>query len=78
MQMSSDKQDAASVKACGTMLVFSAQAGRPFLAVKDLVALKMEKVEPNMASTIRLQLKLTPRRANLAIRTLVLTFWRED
>jgi len=38
------------------------------------VALNMEKVVESMDKTMRLQLKLTPRRANFAIRTRVFTF----
>ena len=39
------------------------------------VALKMEKVVEIMATTIRLQLKLTPLRATFASRTLVFIFY---
>ncbi len=51
------------------------QAGRPFWAGSDLVALKMANEVESMERMIKLQLKLTPRRANLAIRTLVLIFY---
>lgn len=74
MQISSDMQAEARMRHCGTILVPTAHAGRPFLAVKFLVVLKMVSVDDSIASTIRLQLKFTPRRANFAIRTLVFTF----
>jgi len=51
-----------------------AHAGRLFLVGKALVALKIEKVIESIESTMRLQLKFTPRRKNFAIRTLVLIF----
>lgn len=41
-----------------------------------LVALKIEKVVESIARTIREQLKFVPRRHILAIRTLVLIFWK--
>ena len=39
-----------------------------------MVALKIAKVIESMERTIRLQLKLTPRRKNFVIRTLVFIF----
>ena len=42
---------------------------------RALVALKMEKLVESIDKTMREQLKLTPRSANLAIRTRVLIFY---
>lgn len=52
----------------------AAHGGRLFRAGIFFVALKMENVVASMDRTIREQLKLTPRRKNLAILTLVLDF----
>lgn len=56
------------------MLEPGAHGGRPFRDGMCLVALKMENVVASIARTIKEQLKLTPRRKNLAILTLVLDF----
>lgn len=55
------------------MSVPAAHEGILFCAGRALVALKIAKDEDIMARIIREQLKLTPRRANLAMRTRVLT-----
>lgn len=54
------------------MLEPSAHGGKPFRAGICFVALKMENVVASIARTIKEQLKLTPRRKNFAILTLVL------
>ena len=59
---------------CGQILVFGAQAGRAFLDGSALVVLKMANVLDTIDRMIKLQLKLTPRRSILAIRTRVLIF----
>ena len=62
-------------RSSGHVSVFPLQGSmEPLLAGRSLVALKMEKDEEIMARTMREQLKLTPRRANLAILTRVLIF----
>ena len=55
-------------------MVLWAHAGKPFIVGKALVALKMANEDEIMAMMMRLQLKFTPRSANLAIRTRVLIF----
>lgn len=55
-------------------MVLSAHGGRPFIEGRARVALKMANEDEIMAMIIKLQLKLTLRRANLAIRTRVLIF----
>lgn len=57
---------------CGQVLVPVAHAGRPFCAGRLLVAWKIAKEDESIARMMALQLKLTPRSANLAIRTFVL------
>jgi len=52
----------------------AAHGGRLFRAGICFVALNMENVVASMERTMREQLKLTPRRKNLAILTLVLDF----
>ena len=74
MQANKETQAMDSVSFCGQVFVFSAHAGTPFCWGSDLVALKMVKEDVSMARIIREQLKLTPRRANFAIRTRVLIF----
>ena len=59
---------------CGHVFWCGAHAGELLLVGRLRVALKMEKVVESIARTMRLQLKLTPRRAIFAIRTRVLTF----
>lgn len=74
MQAKSDTQAIASTSFCGHVLVSSAHADVLDWLGRDLVALKMEKVVESMARMMSEQLKLTPRRANLAILTRVLIF----
>lgn len=66
---------------CGQVFVLGAQGDNvvePLLSSAiDLVLLKMVKDVESMERTIKLQLKLTPRRANLAIRTRVLIFYSD-
>jgi hypothetical protein len=59
---------------CGQVLLFGAHAGRPFRDGSALVALKIMKTAASIDMTINEQLKLTPRKTNFAIRTLVLIF----
>ena len=59
---------------CGHVFWPCAQGGKELREGMAFVALNMEKVVESMERTMRLQLKLTPRRAILAIRTRVLTF----
>lgn len=59
---------------CGHVFWLGAQAGMLLRGGIDLVAWKIVKTVESMASTINEQLKLTPRRTILAIRTRVLTF----
>jgi hypothetical protein len=73
-QMASETQEAARTSFWGHELVLVAHGGRPFCGGRALVALKIAKEVESMARMIKLQLKLTPRRATLANRTLVLTF----
>lgn len=54
--------------------MFGAHGVNLLAAAKDLVELKMAKEEDSIDRMINEQLKLTPRRANLAMRTRVLTF----
>jgi hypothetical protein len=72
MQARSDTQAMASTSFCGHVSVPPAQGGMPLWLGSARVELKMAKAEESMARMIRLQLKLTPLSANLAIRTLVL------
>lgn len=65
-------QETANTSICGHVLVPVAHAGRPFCAGRLLVAWKIAKDEESIAKIMVLQLKLTPRSANLAIRTFVL------
>lgn len=60
---------------CGHLTVVVDQAGRPFLAGRALVALKMLKVVLSMERTINEQEKLTPRSTIFAILTRVFTFY---
>jgi hypothetical protein len=55
-------------------LVPLAHAGRPLFGDKVFVAKKMCREVETIARTIRLQLKLTPRRQTFASLTLVLIF----
>lgn len=50
-----------------------AHAGSPFCGDRVDVALKIANEDVSMAIMIKEQLKPTPRSANLAIRTLILT-----
>lgn len=70
MQIRRLTQETASTRICGHVLVPVAHGGKPFCAGRLLVAWKMESEDVSMARMIVLQLKLTPRSANLAIRTL--------
>jgi hypothetical protein len=54
--------------------VLSAHGGRLFLWGIDFVVLKMVKVVASMLSTMRLQLKLMPRKKILAMRTRIFDF----
>lgn len=58
---------------CGQIFCRGAHGVAVPLAGRDLEALKIVKVAEIIESTIRLQLKLTPRRAIFATRTLVFT-----
>ena len=59
----------------GQICCLGAQAVAVPLADRPLVALNIVKVEESIARTIRLQLKLTPRKHILAMRTRVLIFY---
>jgi len=58
---------------CGQSCVFSAHAGRPLCGARPFVARKTLKEVASRAMIIKLQLKLMPRRANLASLTLYLS-----
>ena len=73
--MASETHEAARTSFWGQALVLLAHGGRPFCGGRDLVALKMANEVESIARMIKLQLKFTPRRANLASLTLVLTFY---
>ena len=61
---------------CGHGLVPLAHGGKLLRGGRFLVALKMVKVVAIMERTMSEQLKLTPRRKNLAARTRILAFCR--
>jgi hypothetical protein len=68
----SETQAMERTRICGHVFVSSAQEGILLWSGKDRVELKMVRVVESMARIMSEQLKLTPRRANLAIRTRVL------
>ncbi len=72
--MARETQAMQSRVTCGHIWCPNAQGGNLFRGGMAFVALNMEKVVESMDKTMRLQLKLTPRRANFAIRTRILTF----
>ena len=74
-QTASETQETTRSVICGQVCCPAAQGGKLLRGGKDLVALKMVMVVEIMARTIKEQLKLTPRRKNLATRTLFLTFY---
>jgi len=69
MQMQREMQAQTKTTICGQTLVFSAQVGRLLSDGSALVALKIEKEAASIDKIMRLQLKLTPRSASLAMRT---------
>lgn len=73
-QMAMETQEMTSRVICGQVCWPLAQAGKLLRFGSSLVALKIEKVVLSMESTISEQVKLVPRRKNLATRTRVLTF----
>jgi hypothetical protein len=75
--MNKERQAMTRSVICGHVELPSAHAGRLFRFGSDFVALKIENVVASIERTMRLQLKLTPRRKNFAIRTLVFDFWAE-
>lgn len=58
---------------CGQVFWLTAHGVAALLGGRDLEALNIVKVAESIESTMRLQLKLTPRRAIFATRTLVFT-----
>jgi hypothetical protein len=70
-------QEMARRATCAHGFEFVAHGGRLFRGGMDLVSLKMAKVVESMERTIKLQLKLTPRRNIFAARTRNLTFCRQ-
>lgn len=76
MQASRERQDMARTSFWGQLLVPLDQEDMPLWSGRALVALKTAKLEDIMARMMREQLKLTPRRANLAMRTRVLIFYK--
>jgi hypothetical protein len=74
MHMNREMHEMTRSVICGQVELPSAQGGRLFRCGSAFVALKIENVVASIESTMRLQLKLTPRRMNFAIRTLVLDF----
>lgn len=73
--MAKEIQAMTSKVICGQILWRGAQGVAVPLAGIDLEALKIIKVAEIIESTIRLQLKFTPRRAIFATRTLVFTIY---
>jgi len=71
-----ETQAMANTSFWGQVFVFLAHDGIPLCEGSVLVALKMEKEAESIDRMIRLQLKLTPLSANLAMRTLALIFYR--
>jgi hypothetical protein len=67
-----EKHEHPRATCAGQAVVLFAHAGRPFAFGRLFVALKIANEDDTMANMIRLQLKLTPLRANFAILTLVL------
>lgn len=78
MQAASDTHAMAMTSFCGHVSVPLAQGGMPLCVGSDFVALKIAKEEASMERMMRLQLKFTPRRANLAMRTRALILCRRN
>lgn len=76
MQAARETQAIERTSFWGHVLVFSAQDGILLWLGSALVALKIAKEADTMERMMREQLKLTPRRANLANRTRALIFYR--
>ena len=75
MENSREMQEMVRRVTCGQITVVGAQAGRVLRGGRCRVARKMAKVDASMERTIKLQLKLTPRKTSLAMRTRIFTFW---
>lgn len=75
MAMKREMQAMTRSTICGQGLVFDDHAVKPPRDGRFLVALKIVKVAASMERTIKLQLKLMPRRKNFATRTRNLIFW---
>ena len=73
-EQAKDTHEIVSKVICGHFCVPCAQTGKLPRLGMPLEALKMLKVVDNIDRTMRLQLKLVPRRAIFAIRTRVLIF----
>lgn len=74
MEKKSDMQEMTSTVICGHFTVVVDQAGKPFLAGRCFVALKILKVVLNIDRTINEHEKLTPLSTIFAILTRVFTF----
>ena len=74
MDIASDTQAMHKRVICGHVFCLVAHGGEPPLGGNAFDELNIVKVAESMDKTMRLQLKLTPRKAILAIRTRVLTF----
>ena len=74
-QIARDSDETTRSTICGQICWPRAHGGRLLRGGRVLVVLKMVNDVESMDSTIRAQLKLTPRRKNLATRTRFLTFY---
>ncbi len=76
--MKSEQDDMVRRTICGQGFVLFAHGGRLLRGGRLLVALKMVTVVVTMERMISEQLKLTPRRKNLAARTRIFAFCRNE
>lgn len=75
MHATSDTHAMAITSFCGHVSVPLAHGGMPLCVGSALVELKIANEDASMERMMRLQLKFTPRRANLAMRTLALILY---
>ncbi len=75
IEKSSEIEAITKSKMAGQRTVPAAQTGSVFRGGRCLVALKMAKLAESMASTTKLQLKLTPLNTSLARRTRIFCFY---
>lgn len=78
MHATSDTHAMVSTSFCGHVSVPLAQGGMPLCVGSALVELKIANDEASMERMMRLQLKLTPRSANLAMRTRALILYSRN